>query len=376
MHLGKHWYGPALPIFAYMSWTRTVPLLLCAVVALNACRKDVSTDPDQPGGPTGPTPLTLQVPSWSVDTGHALNLPYDNPLTVEGVALGRKLFHEKALSNDLTMSCATCHRQENAFSDPRRFSVGTDGSLGRRQGMAIINTAWDHFFFWDARALSLELQAFGPVRNPVEMANSWPVVVQRLQQHPEYPELFRRAFGSPTIDSLHVAYALAQFERTLISLNSRFDRYYYGGDVTALTEQEVRGKDLFFGEAHCDNCHMLPLFQDHGVRNIGLPPGPDQGLAEVSGITAHRGRFKTTTLRNIDVTAPYMHDGRFATLEEVVDFYADDVVLTTPNLDEHMFPWVNDEIHLNAQERADLVAFMKTLTDETFLNDPAFSDPH
>lgn len=350
-------------------------VLLGAVLLLQACRKDPGME--QPtDAPFGPTPLTLSVPSWAVDTGHALNLPYDNPLTVEGVALGRRLFYEKALSNDFSMSCATCHRQENAFSDPRRVSIGTDGSEGRRQGMAIINAAWDHFFFWDARALSLELQAFGPVRNPIEMGNSWHVVVQRLQQHPEYPELFRRAFGTSSIDSLHVAYALAQFERTLISLSSRFDRFHYDGDITAMTPQEVRGMDLFFGDAHCDNCHMLPLFQDHGVRNIGLPPGPDQGLAEVSGITAHRGRFKTTTLRNIAVTAPYMHDGRFATLEEVVDFYADDVVLTTPNLDEHMFPWVNDEIHLNAQDRADLVAFMRTLTDEAFLSDPRFSDPH
>lgn len=327
--------------------------------------------------PKGPTPYELKVPDWAITPLHQLNLPYDNPLTVEGIELGRKLFYEKALSNDYSMSCGTCHKQENAFTDPRIHSVGTDGTIGRRNSMAIINPAFDHFFFWDSRALSLELQALGPVANPAEMHNTWGAVVGRLRSHPQYPALFKKAFGSEEIDSLKVAFAIAQFERTFLSFNSRFDRFRYGGDATALTEQEQRGMDLFFGEAHCDNCHMEPMFLDHAVRNIGLDfASLDGGLAEVSGITAHRGRFKTTTVRNIAVTAPYMHDGRFATLEEVVDFYADDVVLDSPNLDEHMFPWVMGEIDLDPQERADLVAFMKALTDEEFLTDPRFSDPN
>lgn len=321
--------------------------------------------------------MVLNVPPWAQDTVHTLNLPWDNPLTVEGVALGRRLFYEKALSDDYSMSCASCHKQEHAFSDPQPISPGTDGTLGRRNAMAIVNLAWDHFFFWDARAFSLELQALQPVVSHAEMRNTWPVVEQRLADHPDYPALFERAFGSPGIDSLRVVFAIAQFERTLLSFDSRFDRYYYGGQQGLFTEQEERGLDLFMGEAHCVDCHMLPHFHDFAVRNIGLNPGPDDtGLMEVSGLPEHRDRYKTTTLRNVEVSGPYMHDGRFATLEEVVDFYADDVRITSPTLDEHMSPWVWGQIDLDPQERADLVAFMRTLTDPGFLNNPAFSDPH
>lgn len=353
-------------------------VLALAATLLHACRRDEALPRDPEAQAGGPTPLTLNVPSWAVDSVHALNLPWDNPLTVEGVALGRMLFYEKALSNDFSMSCATCHRQEHAFSDPRQFSLGTDGTVGHRNSMAVMNLAWDHFFFRDARAFSLELQALRPVVDHAEMRNTWPVVEQRLATHPAYPALFEKAFGSPGIDSLRVVFAIAQFERTLLSFNSRFDRFYYGGEQHALTTQERRGMDLFFGEAHCGDCHMLPHFQDFAVRNIGLPPGPtmDAGLMEVSGIPEHRNRFKNTSLRNIAVTAPYMHDGRFTTLEQVVDFYADDVQTNVSNLDEHMSPWVWGQIDLDAQERADLVAFMKSLTDQGFLTDPAFSDPH
>lgn len=356
-----------------MHW-RWILLIIAAANMLWACRRDTALTEE----PTmdGPTRLVLSVPPWAVDS-HGLNLPYDNPLTEEGVALGRKLFYEKALSDDYSMSCATCHRQENAFSDPRQFSVGTDGSEGARNAMAVMNMAWEHFFFWDARALSLELQAFAPVTNPIEMRNTWPNVVARLQAHPEYPALFKKAFGTPIIDSMKVAFALAQFERTLISLDSPFDRYHYGGDETALTEQQLRGKDIFFNEGHCIDCHMLPLFTDHVMRNIGLDrTGGDPGLGGWTGVPHHRGNFRTPGLRNIAASAPYMHDGRHATLEEVMDFYAEDVAINVPNLDGHMEPWVNGEIDLDAQDRADLVAFMHALTDPRFLTNPAFSDPH
>jgi cytochrome c peroxidase len=343
-------------------------------MAFASCRRDPSLA-DEPWN--GGTPYQLQFPTWAIGPAHEINIPYDNPLTVEGIALGRKLFYEKALSNDYSMSCASCHRQENAFSDPRPFSIGTNGAVGRRNAMAVMNMAWDHFFFWDARALSLELQAFGPVVDHAEMRNTWPVVEERLQAMPEYRDLFKKAFGIEQIDSLHVVYAIAQFERTLVSFNSRFDRFHFGGDSLALTGQEKRGRDLFFGEAFCGGCHMLPMFTDHSVRNNGLDMEPlDEGLAEVSGIRDHVGRFKTTSLRNIAVTAPYMHDSRFATLEEVVDFYADNVQVNAQTIDNHMQPWIFGQVQLSQQDRADLVAFMRTLTDESFLTNPAFSDPH
>src|SRR5690606_31226675 len=200
---------------------------------------------------------------------------------------------------------------------PRQFSLGTDGSEGRRNSMAIMNALWDGSFFWDGRASSLEDQAFKPVVDLHEMKNTWPVVVDRLQADPEYPDLFQSAFGTSTIDSSLVVKAIAQFERTLLTFNSPFDRYYYGGDSLALTEPEKRGLELFFGEAHCDDCHMPPLFHDHDFRNIGLDhPPPDGGLGEITGDHSDQGRFKTPSIRNIEVTAPYMHDGRFISLEQ------------------------------------------------------------
>lgn len=353
---------------------RRYTYFLVALLALGACRKDPAIE--RADAFTGPTPLALEIPAWALNQPHPLQIPATNPLTVEGVALGRKLFYEKALSDNYSLSCGSCHRQEFAFSDPRRFSLGTDGSVGRRQSMPIQNMLWDHAFFWDGRAASLEEQAFGPVANHLEMRNAWPVVEERLRRLPEYPLLFARAFGSPGIDSVRVVKAIAQFERTLLSFDSPFDRYYYGGDAGAMTDAQVRGMDLFFGEAQCVLCHMAPLFQDHDFRNIGLPPGPDQGRAEITGVTSDRGRFKVNSVRNIALTAPYMHDGRFATLEEVIDFYADSVVLSTPNLDNHMWPWTGGQIDLDAQERADLKAFMEALTDQRFVTNPAFSDPN
>jgi len=303
-------------------------------------------------------------------------MPMDNALTVEGIALGRRLFYEKALSDNYTQSCASCHKQENGFSDPLPFSVGTDGSVGTRSAMAIINLGWDQRLFWDGRRNSLELQAHDPVTNPIEMRNTWPVVVQRLQAHAEYPDLFRAAFGTSTIDSTLVTKAIAQFERTLVSFNSRYDRFHFLGDSSALSPAEMHGRDLFFRDAHCVDCHSAERMSDGAMRNNGLDQTPtDLGLGGFTGQGAHNGRFKVTTLRNIAATAPYMHDSRFQTLEQVVDFYALNVQTNAVNLDAHMAPWVDGEIDLDAQERADLVAFLHALTDSTFLTNPAFGPP-
>lgn len=352
---------------------RRIPLLVVlALLVFASCRKDPGTEQA-----TGPTPLELAIPSFVTDSGIYMHYSVGNPLTVEGVALGRLLFYEKALSDNYTMSCASCHLQANAFSDPRQFSIGTDGSVGHRQAMAVVNLAFDHVMFWDARAEGLEDQAARPVIDVVEMRNTWPVVVQRLQALPHYPPLFEKAFGTMVIDSASVVRAIAQFERTLLSFNSRWDRYTYHGEATALSEQELRGQELFFRGAHCVDCHRAPLFADHGLRNNGLDLlYADPGYGGLTGVPADNGKFKVPTLRNISVTAPYMHDGRFSTLEEVVDFYAEDVQIGSPNLDNHMLPWVAGDIQLDAQDRADLVAFLRSLTDEGFLTDPAFSDPH
>ncbi|MBK9176090.1 MAG: cytochrome-c peroxidase [Flavobacteriales bacterium] len=344
---------------------------IAAILVAQGCRKD----PGMEEG--GQTPLVLDLPAYLADSGIVPHANWENPLTVEGVALGRRLFYEKALSDNYTMSCGSCHAQAHAFSDPRRFSIGTDGSVGRRQAMAVVNLAFDHFLFWDGRAHGLEDQAARPVVDQAEMRNTWPAVVARLRGMQEYPPLFQMAFGSDAIDSARVVQAIAQFERTMLSFDSRWDRFHYGGDASALNEQEQRGMDLFFRGGHCVDCHKAPLFADHALRNNGLDlQGDDAGYGALTGIPADHAKFKVPTLRNIEVTAPYMHDGRFNTLEEVVDFYAENVHVESALLDNHMLPWVTGEVDLDAQERADLVAFLKALTDSGFLANPAFSDPH
>lgn len=350
---------------------RNMILVMLAVVALfAACRKD----PAVYTGAVG-TPYELNLPAWVHDSIGPMH-EGDNPLTVEGVALGRKLFYEKALSNDGTMSCATCHHQEHAFTDPRAFSVGTDGSVGTRNAMAIVNLGWSRNLFWDGRRTTLEGQAHDPVTNPIEMRNTWPVVEQRLRADDRYPSLFAAAFGSPLIDSSRVVRAIAQFERTLVSFNSRFDRYWYGGDTTVLDSVEKHGLFLFRGKGKCGRCHSIGLFTDDEMRNNGLDAFPvDGGLGTVTGAPGDFAKFKTTTLRNIAVTAPYMHDSRFADLMSVIQFYDGHIQHGSPNVDTvmHLFPETGNILSWN--DRADLIAFLQTLTDEGFLTDPAFSEP-
>ncbi|MCB0791219.1 MAG: cytochrome-c peroxidase [Flavobacteriales bacterium] len=343
-----------------------------STVLFLSCRKD----PAAPVGTVGPTPLMLDLPQWVLDSIGPMPMPVDNPLTVEGVALGRRLFHEKMLSDDGTMSCASCHLQEHGFSDPDAFSTGTDGSVGDRNAMAVINLGWSENLFWDGRRHSLEGQAHDPVTNPIEMRNTWPTVVDRLQNDPLYPDLFQAAFGTSAVDSDLVVMAIAQFERTMVSFDSRFDRFYYGGDSSALDQMELDGMALF--ERHCTQCHDLGLFTDDDLRNNGLPfPVTDSGLAAVTGLSTDLYKFKVPTLRNISMTAPYMHDSRFPTLFDVVTFYGGHVDANSPNVDTTNLTGL---LHLpngnfTWEEKDRLIAFLNTLTDSTFLTDARFTAP-
>ncbi len=351
-----------------------ISVALGLIVLLFACRKDVQLDEEQLVGL--PTPYSVAVPPWLDTLLLPQVVPADNPTTVEGVALGRRLFYEPALSDDSTQSCSTCHVQSHGFSDPLAFSVGTNGAVGTRNAMAVINLGWDHRFFWDGRSESLEAQAHDPVVNQVEMRNTWPEVVARLQSDPAYVDRFEAAFGTRTVDSTLVTRAIAQFERTLISFGSRFDRYEYMGDSTALSTQEIRGRGLYMRDAKCNVCHHAPLLFDHAYRNNGLDAQPqDGGLGVLTGVPSDWGRFKVPTLRNIAVTGPYMHDSRFNTLDEVVAFYANDVHVENPYIDVHMGAWLLGEVVLTEQDQTDLVAFLRTLTDSTFLTEPAFAAP-
>lgn len=345
------------------------------ILSFYSCKKD--PDINNSGLSYNPTYTTVDLPAFVRTYIAAMPIPADNPLTKEGIELGRKLFYEKMLSNDLTMSCASCHKQENAFDDPRPFSQGTNGAFGNRNAMAVINAAWDVQFFWDGRRPSLEAQAHDPVTNPIEMANTWPTVVTRLQNSTTYPDLFFKAFGTRTVDSTLVFKAIAQFERTLVSFNSKFDKYYYQGDTTLFTAQEKHGLQLYTTTGKCTHCHQFnTLLTDNTFVNNGLDDNPaDAGLEKFTGKAVDRGKFKVPTLRNIELTAPYMHDSRFATLEQVVEQYSENVRQNSPNLDGHMTDF-GSGLHLSAQEKADLVAFLKTFTDKDFTTNPKFSDPN
>ena len=319
-----------------------------------------------------PTPITLEVPIVFSERILPPVLPVTNPLTEEGVALGEKLFFDRALSGDGTVSCASCHSITSAFTNNDQFSVGINGNRGTRNSMPLFNLAWNYGerFFWDGAATSLEDQAFEPVTNPNEMGNTWPAVVATLEQDAEYPELFRMAFGEDGIDSVKVVQAIAQFERTLISANSRFDRFLLG--ELELTPEEENGLNVFLMESKgdCFHCHgnpNNPLWTDNIFHNNGLDATfTDLGLGRITGDPADNGKFKTPSLRNLAFTAPYMHDSRFQTLEEVIDHYSEGLQ-DSPTIDPLMKSVAQGGVQLSEQDKADLKAFLLSLSDENFV---------
>lgn len=332
-------------------------------------------------GNNAPTPAPLPIPQLFAQYINPPVIPNDNPQTVEGIALGRKLFFDPILSGDGTQACADCHDPTSAFVDPNtQFSLGIDGIPGDRNAMPIFNLAWNWGgkFFWDGRAQGLEGQAFGPVVNPVEMHNTWPNAVAAVQADASYPSMFLAAFGTSTVDSTLVVKALAQFERTLISANSKFDKYLMS--QVALTPQELNGFNLFMSEtgADCFHCHgsaANPLWTDNLFHDNGLDAVyTDLGLGNVTGNPNDNGKFRTPSLRNLAFTAPYMHDGRFATLDEVIDHYSEGLQ-NSPNIDPLMKSASQGGVQLTPSEKADLKAFLLTLTDTDFITNPDFQAP-
>jgi len=327
----------------------------------------------------GPTPYILEIPFVFQEFLPDPFIPLDNPLTVEGVGLGRKLFFDPILSADGTQACANCHAPEASFTDVNQFSTGIDGIQGNRNSMAIFNAAWNFHerFFWDGRAFGVEGQAFGPVVNPIEMHNTWPAAVNSLQNTPDYPSLFKAAFGDTLIDSTLVTKAIAQFERTLVSGNSKFDKFLLGQGT--LTQAEQRGFELFrTEEADCFHCHGSignPLWTDNDFHNNGLDATfSDLGLGAFTGNAFDNGKFKTPSLRNLVFTAPYMHDGRFNTIDEVIEHYSTGVVLS-PTIDPLMQFAHDGGVNLTAEEKSDLKAFLLALTDSSFITNPDYQAP-
>ena len=352
-------------------------LVWAASIALAA----LTLTPVRAGAPVVPLPKSIPADLWE------LLVPPENPVTPEKVALGRKLFFEKRLSSDGTVSCATCHDPAHGFSDGKKVSEGVQGKKGARNAPTVLNAVFNEMQFWDGRAPSLEEQSKGPMTNPVEMgAASHDAVVAVVRGIPEYKAEFQKVFGrEPTIDD--IAAAIASFERTVVSGDSPFDRFK-AGDKSALSESAQRGWELWNGKARCNTCHPFgeatPNFSDNKFHNIGVAAkgrdfaglarraagaGDPQELAfdpdftELGRFVVTRqpkdiGAFKTSGLRDVALSAPYMHDGSEATLLDVINFY-DKGGEPNPYLDGGIVA-----LKLTDQEKKDLVAFMESLTGE------------
>lgn len=379
---------------------------LCAALALQACGggsgSSASTDPS---GETPPGGVAWQ---WNLPAGFTPPpVPKDNPMSVAKVELGRALFHDVRLSGNATQSCASCHTQESAFTDNRSLSRGSTGEVHPRNAQPLANVAWNTTLTWaNPNERTLEHQMLTPIfgTNPVELGvneGNRASVLARFQSDAGYAQRFKAAFAGEAdpVNWDNIVKAIAAFERSLVSADSRYDRSVAG--KASLTAQETRGMKLFFGDqARCSQCHGSPNFNDQfstaaslqadpsfhntGLFNIGgtgAYPEPNRGVFEITGQARDMGRFRAASLRNIELTAPYMHDGSIGTLEAVLDFYAAGGREVGNGLyagDGRLNPYKDErisQIRLDATDKADLVAFLKTLTDTAFVTNPAFSAP-
>jgi cytochrome c peroxidase len=294
-------------------------------------------------------------------------IPEDNPMSADKIALGKLLYFDKRMSQNMTLSCASCHNPFHGFADPARVSTGVGGKTGTRNSPTVVNRLFSAEQFWDGRAKDLEEQSHGPLINPVEMAmGSHGDVVARIKAVRGYAPLFEKAFGDGTVTIDRIGQAIAAYERTVVSGNSPYDRWQ-AGDKSALSLAAVRGMSLFNGRANCVRCHAGFNFTDENYNDIGVGmnrPNPDLGRYAVTHKEEDRGKFKTPTLREIVHTAPYMHDGSERTLLEVVEFY-DRGGIANPNLSPEMKP-----LHLSEQDKRDLVAFLESLSGDVQNADP------
>jgi cytochrome c peroxidase len=398
-------------------------LLGTSLLLLPACtgggpETETTTDPTADPGPDEPGSSPLDLPDEPYEYANVElpahfasslargfdNTPDDNPITNDGATLGRVLFYDESLSANRTIACASCHAQQRSFADAKAFSPGFEGGLTGRSSMAAIDARYyrNGSFFWDERAVTLEDQVLMPIQNEVEMGLTLDEAVLRVASEDHYPPLFERAFGDPEVTSDRMARALAQFVRSIVSYRSRYDESMAEAGAVELpfpnfTAEENQGKALFLGKAGCAACHLdngpppppgAPVdrvneaffFIDFATNN-GLPRSADDADDDgVGGITGNPGdirRFKSSSLRNVALTAPYMHDGRFADLAAVIEHY-DSGVEAQPTLDGRLrVPGTTEprKLNLTAAEKAALVAFLGTLTDEALLADPRFSSP-
>lgn len=360
---------------------------------------DLPTTPDDYAGQI--LPAHFQTPAVQQKD----NTPGDNPIVNETARLGRVLFYDVSLSQNRTVACASCHRQDLAFTDDARLSEGFDGGVTGRNSMSLVNVRFYRpgRMFWDERAATLEDQVLMPIQDPVEMGLTLDELIARVEGQPYYGFLFEEAFGDPSVSTDRISRALAQFVRSLVSHRSRFDEGLLAtGDMRApfpnFTDEENRGKGIFTGPGRCATCHLenggggpggpggpggglanQAIFQLERAVNNGLDAGPvedDNGVGDVIDNPNANGVFKSPSLRNVALTGPYMHDGRFETLAQVIGFY-NNGVRPHPNLDPRLRGRNGQPRRLNLDpgERAALEAFLRTLTDDSFLTEAMYADP-
>lgn len=291
-----------------------------------------------------------------------------NPVTEAGFELGRKLFYDPILSVDNTISCGSCHAQVHGFADHgHRFSTGIKDREGTRNSPALSNLAWYPSFMWDGGINHIEIMPIAPITEPNEMGETLNNVITKLNNNGEYPSLFKNAFGVEKVDAQKLLFALTQFMGSMVSSNSKYDKYIRN-DVNLATD-ELNGLKLF--RQHCENCHKEPLLTDFSFRNngVGITEG-DSGRQRITLDPNDKGKFKVPSLRNVALTYPYMHDGSIYSLEDVLDHYSEGIT-PSPTLD----PSLQNGISLSQKEKTQLISFLKTLTDFTYISDSRFSEP-
>ncbi len=355
--------------------------IISVVLFTIACKKDTPVDNQQPIATYDATPYFLNYGKFPEPP-----IAKDNLLTMQGVKLGRMLFYETQLSRNNTQSCASCHQQQFAFNDTAQFSIGIKGLQGKRNAMSAFNMAWNtNGFFWDGRANLLRHQSLMPIQDELEMDETLDNVVVKLKASQMYKDQFIRAFGSSEITAERISLALEQFMNSIVSNNAKYDKYLRG-EVT-LDSMEERGRKLFFTEynpffpqesgADCAHCHGGDNFENDQYMNNGTKAESeivDIGRQKVTNNSVDKGKFKVPTLRNIALTAPYMADGSMRTLEQVINHYNNGLKVSS-TLDPALEQTREKGLMLTDTDKAALVKFLHTLTDETLLNNKEYSNP-
>jgi cytochrome c peroxidase len=347
-----------------MTGRRTISTLLLlagvTIALVTACRKGESA-------PSAPTPLTLKVPAGFPAPNDIFR---DNPLTKEGVELGRRLFYDGRLAKDGLVSCGSCHQPFAAFSTfDHDFSHGIDNQFTTRNAPGLFNLAWHRELHWDGGINHLEVQPLAPITASNEMGEELSNILKKLNADAKYREMFRAAFGQPEATSQRMLKALSQFMGLIVSADSKYDRVRAGKEN--FTQAEAAGYEVF--KIKCTNCHQEPLFTDLSYRNTGMPIDPlykDPGRMHITRLASDSLKFKVPSLRNVALTKPYGHDGRFYSLSAVIDHYR-----SGPKAGPTVDPALRAGLSISNNEKADLLQFLSTLTDTTFTKDPRFTEP-